>query len=56
MQPNPSAERPVRRPLPRTVVALGLVSLLMDTSSEMVHGLVQRGAWIGWLVLRSWAE
>lgn len=27
-------------PLPRTVVALGLVSLLMDTSSEMVHALL----------------
>ena len=29
-----------RKPLPRTVVALGLVSLLMDTSSEMVHALL----------------
>ena len=40
MLSDPSAERPVRRPLPRTVVALGLVSLLMDTSSEMVHALL----------------
>ena len=28
------------RPLPRTVWALGLVSLLMDVSSEIVHGLL----------------
>ena len=40
MSSDPSAKRPVRRPLPRTVVALGLVSLLMDTSSEMVHALL----------------
>ncbi len=40
MPPDPTTERPVRRPLPRTVVALGLVSLLMDTSSEMVHALL----------------
>ena len=40
MQPDPSAKRPIRRPLLRTVVALGLVSLLMDTSSEMVHALL----------------
>lgn len=31
---------PGARPLPRTVWALGLVSLLMDVSSEMVHGLL----------------
>lgn len=31
---------PGARPLPRTVWALGLVSLLMDLSSEMVHGLL----------------
>ena len=29
-----------RRRLPAEVVALGLVSLLMDTSSEMIHGLL----------------
>ena len=29
-----------RRPLPRTVVALGVVALLMDVSSEMVHALL----------------
>ena len=29
-----------RRPLPRTVVALGFVALLMDVSSEMVHALL----------------
>jgi MFS family permease len=28
------------RPLPRTVWALGLVSLLMDFSSELIHGLL----------------
>lgn len=28
------------QPLPRGVVALGLVSLFMDTSSEMVHSLL----------------
>ena len=29
-----------RRPLPRAVWALGMVSLLMDSSSEMVHALL----------------
>lgn len=29
-----------RPPLPRTVVALGFVSLLMDVSSEMIHALL----------------
>src|SRR3954449_7421359 len=28
------------RQLPRTVVVLGLVSLLMDTSSELIHSLL----------------
>ena len=28
------------KPLPRTVMALGLVSLLMDFSSELIHGLL----------------
>ena len=28
------------RPLPRTVWALGLVSLLMDASSETIHALL----------------
>jgi predicted MFS family arabinose efflux permease len=35
--------RPVRRTwrtMPRTVVALGFVSLLMDTSSELIHSLL----------------
>ena len=40
MPPDPTTKRSVRRPLPRTVVALGLVSLLMDTSSEMIHALL----------------
>jgi MFS family permease len=31
---------PGLRSIPRGVVALGLVSLLMDTSSEMIHGLL----------------
>ncbi len=38
-----SAAQPSRaedRAVPRTVWALGLVSLLMDTSSEMIHGLL----------------
>ena len=28
------------KPLPRTVVALGITSLLMDMSSELVHSLL----------------
>ena len=40
MSSQPPASPPVRRSLPRTVVALGLVSLLMDTSSEMIHALL----------------
>ena len=32
--------RPGLRALPRTVVALGFVSLLMDTSSELIHSLL----------------
>jgi MFS family permease len=36
-----AGERISSRPaLPRTVIALGLVSLLMDTASEMIHGLL----------------
>lgn len=38
MEPNPSAIR--RRALPGSIWALGLVSLLMDTSSELVHSLL----------------
>ena len=30
----------MRSNLPRGVVALGLVSLFMDVSSEMIHGLL----------------
>ena len=40
MLSHSAAEYPIRKPLPRTVVALGLVSLLMDASSEMVHALL----------------
>ena len=42
----PTAENAVRaapttdRSLPRAVWALGLTSLLMDTSSELIHGLL----------------
>ena len=32
--------RRVRRRLPRGVWAIGFVSLLMDTSSEMIHSLL----------------
>jgi MFS family permease len=32
--------RAMRTPLPRGVFALGVVSLCMDTSSEMIHGLL----------------
>src|SRR3954468_9561932 len=32
--------RPTWRELPRTVVVLGFVSLLMDTSSELIHSLL----------------
>src|SRR6478609_5738174 len=34
------ASIPGRKTLPRTVVALGVVALLMDLSSEMVHALL----------------
>jgi MFS family permease len=37
---DPTAAIPLQKALPRTVVALGFVSLLMDTSSEMVHALL----------------
>jgi MFS family permease len=37
---DPSAVIPVHKALPRTVVALGLVSLCMDVSSEMIHALL----------------
>jgi MFS family permease len=37
--PPPSAS-PAVPPIPRTVWVLGLVSLLMDVSSEMIHGLL----------------
>ena len=36
MSPEPSGLRAI----PRSIWALGLVSLLMDTSSEMIHGLL----------------
>jgi len=40
--PDPIAQlsRAERRAMPRAVWALGLVSLLMDISSEMIHGLL----------------
>ena len=38
MEPNPPAIR--RRALPGSIWALGIVSLLMDTSSELVHSLL----------------
>lgn len=44
-QPDPSSVRRLARahlwqPLPRNVVALGVVSLLMGTSSQMIHSLL----------------
>ncbi|HEX3138586.1 MAG TPA: MFS transporter, partial [Rhizobacter sp.] len=36
---SPDARAPLAR-LPRNVWILGLASLLMDTSSEMIHGLL----------------
>lgn len=33
-------DKPTRPPMPRTVWALGFTSLLMDVSSEMIHGLL----------------
>ena len=39
-QEAPGTERTGLRALPRTVVALGFVSLLMDTSSELIHSLL----------------
>jgi MFS family permease len=36
----PGSDTAGRKALPRTVLALGLVSLLMDTSSEMIHALL----------------
>jgi MFS family permease len=38
--PRDPEPRAANRSLPRGVVALGVVSLLMDTSSEMIHGLL----------------
>jgi MFS family permease len=35
-----AGERPLRRPLPPSVWALGLVAMFMDTSSELVHSLL----------------
>jgi len=48
MQPRPAAKpqvtenvpRPSWKTLPRSIWALGLVSLFMDVSSEMIHGLL----------------
>lgn len=40
MTPGPKAKQSGWRAVPRTVWALGVVSLLMDTSSEMIHGLL----------------
>ena len=37
---DPATAIPLRKALPRTVIALGFVSLLMDTSSEMIHSLL----------------
>ena len=37
---DPAGVIPVRKALPRTIVALGLVSLCMDLSSEMIHALL----------------
>jgi MFS family permease len=37
---SPPSPRRGFRALPRTVVVLGLVSLLMDASSELIHGLL----------------
>src|SRR6186997_260870 len=39
-QSPPSPPRLARAPLPRNVWLLGLASLFMDTSSEMIHGLL----------------
>ena len=36
----PQTPRPLRAAIPRTVWALGLVSLFMDISSEMIHALL----------------
>ncbi|HRX75323.1 MAG TPA: hypothetical protein P5341_14535, partial [Hyphomonas sp.] len=36
----PRPDRPTLPPIPRTVWALGLVSLFMDVSSEMIHALL----------------
>jgi MFS family permease len=42
IDPHPPAGRPAAglAALPRTVVVVGLVSLLMDTSSELIHSLL----------------
>ncbi|MGZ5223912.1 MAG: MFS transporter [Burkholderiales bacterium] len=39
-QPTSHAIRPVSQPLPRNVVALGLVSLFLGVSSQMTHSLL----------------
>src|SRR5436189_3831701 len=38
--PQPAFRFSILRQIPRAVWALGLVSLLMDVSSEMIHGLL----------------
>ena len=40
MTASGESARPTLRSLPRTVVALGFVSMLMDTSSELIHSLL----------------
>lgn len=40
MEPFPSQAAPVRARVPRTVWVLGLVSLAMDLSSEVIHALL----------------
>jgi MFS family permease len=40
VQPSPKLDLPTLRAIPAGVWALGLVSLLMDTSSEMIHALL----------------
>ncbi|MDU6730464.1 MAG: MFS transporter, partial [Bradyrhizobium sp.] len=39
-RPGPESPRATWREVPSTVLTLGLVSLLMDISSELVHALL----------------
>lgn len=61
VEKRPSVDRKSRPPLPRSIWALGFVSLIMDVSSEMIHALLiaadlclaYAGAWV-WAGVALW--